>query len=74
MEVEAHALGIRTSCDPDYVGNLTDRNTTVNQVVREFLESAVRQTSDRQAARERLLSRRYPIGAINWTRHELYER
>lgn len=51
-----------------------DRDTTVNQMVREFLESMVRQASDRVAARERLLSRRYPIGEISWTRDEIYER
>ena len=51
-----------------------DRDTTVNQMVREFLESIVRQASDRVAARERLLSRRYPLGEIRWTRDELYER
>ena len=51
-----------------------DRDTTVNQMVREFLESTVRQSSDRSAARERLLSRRYPIGKFTWTREDLYER
>ena len=80
----------RNPCDTDPVANLTlaiendllkearklaiDRDTTVNQMVREFLESAVRQSSDRTAARQRLLSRRYPIGNITWTRDELYER
>jgi hypothetical protein len=51
-----------------------DRDTTVNQMVREFLESVVRQASDRGAARERLLSRKYPIGEITWKRDDLYER
>ena len=51
-----------------------DRDTTLNQMVREFLESAVRQASDRQAARERLFSRRYPAGKLTWTRDEIYER
>jgi hypothetical protein len=75
---------------PDYVQNLTltidhellkavqqlasDRNTTVNQMVREYLQSIVRQASDLGAARQRLLSRRYPIDEISWRRDELYQR
>lgn len=51
-----------------------DRDTTVNQMVREFLESAVHEASDRHAARERLLSRRYKIGKITWNRDDLYAR
>ena len=47
-----------------------DRDTTVNQMVREFLEAEVRQTSDRAAARERLLSRWYALDKITWTRDE----
>jgi hypothetical protein len=88
-ELAAPVVG-QVTCYTDYVPNLTlviedellkdarkfaiDRDTTVNQMVREFLESVVRQASDRAAARERLLSRRYPIGKITWTRDELYER
>ena len=47
-----------------------DRDTTVNQMVREFLEAEVRQTSDRAAARERLLSRWYALDKITWTLDE----
>jgi len=47
-----------------------DRNTTVNQLVREFLQETVRQP----AARERLLNCRIPALPITWTRDELYER
>ncbi len=52
-----------------------DRDTTVDQMVREFLQSAVRLASDRDAAQARLLSRRYPVeDGISWTREELHER
>lgn len=47
-----------------------DRDTTVNQMVREFLEAAVRQASSRKQARTRLLSRRFPIGPAQLTREE----
>ena len=51
-----------------------DRGTSVNQMVREFLETAVRQSTSRQQARDRLLRLSLPIGSITWKRDELYER
>ncbi len=51
-----------------------DRDTTVNQLVREFFQETVRQATNRAAARERLLSRRIPAVPITWMRDELYER
>ena len=51
-----------------------DRGTSVNQMVREFLETAVRQSTSRLEARERLLRMSLSIGPIRWKRDELYER
>jgi len=77
-------------CCTVYVANLTlaiddqllrdarklavDRGTSVNQMVREFLETAVRQSTSRQQARDRLLRLSLPVGRITWKRDELYER
>lgn len=51
-----------------------DRDTTVSQMVREYLSSTVSEASERKAAIERLLSRRYPLKEIDWKRSDLYER
>lgn len=51
-----------------------ERDTTVNQMVREYLENAVQLQSRRAEARLRLLSRRYPGAEIIWKREDLYER
>ena len=77
-------------CYTDYVPNLTlviedrllrearklavDRGTSVNQMVREFLENTVRQSETRSQARDRLLRLSLSIGRITWNRDELYER
>lgn len=50
-----------------------DRGTSVNQMVREFLETAVRQSTSRQQPRNRLLRLSLPIGPITWKRDDLYE-
>ncbi len=80
----------RDQRDTDAVANLTlaiaddllraarklavDRDTTVNQMVREYLEMQVRQASRRQEAKARLLELRLPGKAVTWRRDELYER
>lgn len=51
-----------------------ERDTTVNQMVREFLEGQVKSQSRRALAGKRLLSRRYPAVPITWRREDLYER
>lgn len=51
-----------------------DRDTTVNQMVREFLEAQVRQASRRRQAGERLLQYRFAARPLTWTRDDLYER
>ena len=51
-----------------------DQNTTVNQMVREFLETAVRQSSTRDQARQRLLSTRMTFQPGPLNRDELYAR
>jgi hypothetical protein len=51
-----------------------DRGTSVNQIVRELLETTVRQVSSRQQARSRLLGLSLPVGPITWKRDDLYER
>lgn len=51
-----------------------DKDTTVNKMVREFLEAQVRQASVRDHAKRRLLSFRVPGKMVTWTRDELYER
>ena len=77
-------------CYTVYVANLTlviddqllrdarklavDRGASVNHMVREFLQTAVRQSASRQQARDRLLRLSLPIGSITWKRDELYER
>lgn len=51
-----------------------DRDTTVNQMVRDFLGAQVRQASRRRQAGERLLQYRFPAQPLTWTRDDLYER
>lgn len=51
-----------------------DQNTSVNQMVREFLEQSVGQSAARAKARERLMALSLPIGPIDWKREDLYER
>jgi hypothetical protein len=51
-----------------------DRDTSVNQMVREYLEAQVHQASARQQAKARLLSTRFPAPEITWTRDDLYAR
>lgn len=51
-----------------------DQNTSVNQMVREFLESKVNQLSRREQARQRLLSTRLNFEMQPFNRDEIYER
>jgi len=51
-----------------------DRGTSVNQMVREYLEATVRQSTARHEARERLLRVSLPVGPITWKREDLYDR
>lgn len=51
-----------------------DRDTTVNQMVREFLTDSVRNASRRQAARQRLMSQALDLPTVTWTRDDLRKR
>lgn len=55
-----------------------DRNTSVNQLVREFLEHLVQEQGRRQAAQadieDMFRTTRVEVGRRNWTRHDLHER
>ena len=51
-----------------------DSNTSVNQMVREFLESKVNQSSRREEALERLLKARFEFKMEPFNRDEIYER
>jgi len=55
-----------------------ERNTTVNQLVRNYLAGIVKQKGRRRAAKRRLVSlmrdKKVEIGSRTWTREELYER
>ncbi len=55
-----------------------DRNTSVNQLVRTYLEQLVRETDRRQAAmadvEDIFRTTRIRTGRINWTRDDLHER
>lgn len=55
-----------------------DRNTSVNQLVREYLEGLVQQGDRRKAAladiQEMFRTTKIQIGKRNWTRDDLYER
>ena len=55
-----------------------DRNTSVNQLVREFLEGLVRETDQQKTALARLeemfLTSRMEVGRRKWKREDLHER
>ena len=55
-----------------------DRDTSVNQMVRDYLAQVARNTDERTSAREDLKkffrASRYKIGKRTWTRDELHER
>ena len=55
-----------------------DRNTSVNQLVRDYLARLVRETDQRQAALGRLdelfRTSQVKVGRRTWTRDDLHER
>lgn len=55
-----------------------DRNTSVSQMVREYLERVVRETGQRRTALARLdrifRTRRIEVGRRTWTRFDVHER
>ncbi len=53
-----------------------ERDTTVNQLVREYLEQLVsdRRKIAREKLRELMSTGGFQIGPITWTREELHER
>jgi hypothetical protein len=55
-----------------------DRNTSVSQMVRDFLAATVRESGRQRAAVAKLdeifRTTRAQIGAITWTRDDLHER
>lgn len=55
-----------------------DRNTSVNQMVRDYLERVVRETDQRQTALARLdeifRTQRIEVGRRTWKRQDLHER
>ncbi len=55
-----------------------DRNTSVNQLVRDFLAQLVRESGRQQAAAKRMdeifKRHRIRIGRRTWTREDLHER
>jgi len=55
-----------------------DRNTSVNQMVRDYLERVVRETDQRQSALARLdeifRTQRIQVGRRTWKRQDLHER
>jgi uncharacterized protein DUF6364 len=55
-----------------------DRNTSVNQMVRDFLAQLVRESSRDQAASEHMdqifKTHRIRIGSRTWTREDLHDR
>ena len=55
-----------------------DRNTSVNQLVRDYLEQLVRESDRRQAARDNLddffRTTRVQVGRRTWKREDLHER
>jgi len=55
-----------------------DRNTSVNNLVRGFLESLVAESGEQRAAMTELegffREKPFAIGTKNWTRADLYER
>ncbi len=55
-----------------------ERNTTVNQLVRDYLGELVDHQARRRSARERIrrfmATRRVQVGRKTWTRDEIHER
>lgn len=55
-----------------------DRNTSVNQLVRDYLERLVKESDQREAAlvdiREMFQTMRVQVGRRTWTREDLHER
>ena len=55
-----------------------DRSTSVNQLVREYLEQLVRETGQRQAAQDEVedifRSLKVDVGRRTWKREDLHER
>jgi hypothetical protein len=55
-----------------------DRNTSVNQLVRDYLERLVKESDQREAAladiQEMFRSMRVQVGRGTWTRQDLHER
>lgn len=55
-----------------------DRDTSVNQLVRDFLVQLVQQTDQRRAATAGLKSffanSKFEVGSVTWTREDLHER
>ncbi len=55
-----------------------DRNTSVNQMVRDYLERVVQETDQRQTALARLdeifRTERIQVGRRTWKRQDLHER
>jgi hypothetical protein len=55
-----------------------DRNTSVNQMVRDYLERVVRETDQRQTALAQLdqifRTERIEVGRRTWKRQDLHER
>ncbi len=55
-----------------------DRNTSVNQLVREFLEQLVSEKAERREAMRKIeelwRNSRAKVGTITWTRDDLYDR
>ena len=55
-----------------------ERDTSVNRLIREFLEDLVRQDGRRKAALSRLSATMneglYTVGKLDWSREDLHER
>lgn len=55
-----------------------ERDTSVNQLVRDYLSQLIQETDRQQAALERIReifkASRAKVGPINWTRDDLHER
>ena len=55
-----------------------DRDTSVNQLVRDYLEQLVQETDKQKVAlrrvREFFKTSKYKVGPITWTRDDLHER
>lgn len=83
-------LAIHNSCYTDPVANVTltlddellrsarklaiDLDSSVNQMVREYLQKEVRHASRKSIAKARLLNWKIEHEVVAWTRDEIYER